>query len=247
MHTLRTRVVLFVSLAVVHLGSAAASSAATITVSAGGDLQAALNKAVPGDTILLQAGATFTGNFVLPKKNGDTFITVRSSAADATLPGTGVRISPTYAALLPKLRSPNTASAIQTATGAHHWRLMFLELLANSGGYGEIIRLGSSSETILANQPHHLLLDRLLIRGDSRMGSKRGIALNSADTSILNSHISNIKAQGVDSQAICGWNGPGPYLIENNFSKRRARTSCLAGPPRRSRDLCPPTSPSAET
>ena len=229
MHTLRTRVVLFVSLAVVHLGSAAASSAATITVSAGGDLQAALNKAVPGDTILLQAGATFTGNFVLPKKSGSTFITVRSSAADATLPGTGVRISPTYAALLPKLRSPNTASAIQTATGAHHWRLMFLELLANSGGYGEIIRLGSSSETILANQPHHLLLDRLLIRGDSRMGSKRGIALNSADTSILNSHISNIKAQGVDSQAIGGWNGPGPYLIGNNFLEATGENIMFGG------------------
>ena len=85
------------------LGSAA--SAATITVNAGGDLQAALNKAVPGDTILLQAGATFTGNFVLPKKSGSTFIIVRSSAATGSLPAAGVRMTSGYAALLPKIKS----------------------------------------------------------------------------------------------------------------------------------------------
>ena len=40
-----------------------------VTVNAGGDLQAAINNAQPGDTIVLQAGATFTGNFVLPDKS----------------------------------------------------------------------------------------------------------------------------------------------------------------------------------
>jgi hypothetical protein len=229
MHTLRTRTLLFVSTIVITASMSGTARAATITVNAGGDLQAALNKAVPGDTILLQAGATFTGNFVLPKKSGTTFITVRSSAANASLPAAGVRINSSYAALLPKIKSPNTNSALQTATGAHHWQLQFLELQANSGGYGEIIRLGSSSETAAANQPHHLLLDRLYIHGDSLLGSKRGIALNSADTSILNSQISNIKAQGMDSQAIAGWNGPGPYLIENNFLEASGENIMFGG------------------
>ena len=237
--------VLLASALSMTLGSAA--NAATITVNAGGDLQAALNKAVPGDTILLQAGATFTGNFVLPKKSGSTFIIVRSSAATGSLPAAGVRMTSGYAALLPKIKSPNTNPALQTATGAHHWQLQFLEFQANSGGYGEIIRLGSSSETVAANQPHHLLLDRLYIHGHSQFGSKRGIALNSADTSILNSQISNIKGQGIDTQAICGWNGPGPYLIENNFLEATERTSCSAAPILRSRDSCRQTSPSAAT
>ena len=134
-----------------------------------------------------------------------------------------------YAALLPKLKSANTNPALQTATGAHHWQLQFLEFQANSGGYGEIIRLGSSSETAVANQPHHLLLDRLYIHGHSQFGSKRGIALNSADTSILNSQISNIKGQGIDTQAICGWNGPGPYLIENNFLEASGENIMFGG------------------
>jgi hypothetical protein len=217
MHATRTCLLLFVSSVALSLASVVPAAAATITVNAGGDLQGALNKAVPGDTIVLQAGATFTGNFVLPKKSGTTFITVRSSAADSSLPASGVRISPSYASALPKLKSPNTAAALETATGAHHWRLLFLEFRANSGGSGDIIRLGSSSETVLSNQPHHLILDRVYIHGDPLLGTKRGIALNSADTSILNSYISDIKSLAADAQAICGWNGPGPYLIENNF------------------------------
>lgn len=203
--------------------------AATLSVAAGGDLQAALDKAVAGDTILLQAGATFSGNFVLPAKAGTTFITVRSSAADASLPAAGVRMTPAYASLLPKIKSPNTSSAIKAGAGSHHWRLQFLEFKANSGGYGEILRLGSSSETAAANQPHHLIVDRVYIHGDAKLGSKRGIALNSAEASILNSYISDIKAQGIDSQAIAGWNGPGPFLIENNYLEASGENMMLGG------------------
>jgi len=227
MHSLRTRVVLFVS--ILGLTVAASADAATITVNAGGDLQAALNSAQPGDTILLQAGATFSGNYTLPSKSGTTYITIRSSASDSSLPVAGARITPAYASLLPKLKSPNTSSALKTATGAHHWRLQFLEFQANSGGYGEIVRLGSSSETSAAYQPHHLVLDRVYIHGDSKLGSKRGIALNSGNTSIVNSYISDIKAAGIDAQAICGWNGPGPFLIENNYLEATGENVLFGG------------------
>ncbi len=81
--------------------AAGRANASTLTVNAGVDLQAALNKAQPGDTILLQAGATFTGTFVLPAKSGSgADITIRSSAADASLAGAGrphdagVRVAP---------------------------------------------------------------------------------------------------------------------------------------------------------
>ncbi|MGE5359790.1 MAG: hypothetical protein ACM3NQ_12305, partial [Bacteroidales bacterium] len=48
-------------------------AAATITVPAGGDLQAALDRAQPGDTVLLQPGATYTGNYVLGDKAAGGF------------------------------------------------------------------------------------------------------------------------------------------------------------------------------
>src|SRR6476646_10538926 len=50
-------------------------------VAAGGNLQAALDSAQPGDVILLQAGATFTGNYILPVKSGATMITVQTDIA----------------------------------------------------------------------------------------------------------------------------------------------------------------------
>src|SRR2546422_9331125 len=65
----------------------------TISVSSGGDLQGALNSAQPGDVIVLQAGAAYSGPFTLPNKSGSGWITVRSSA-DSSLPAPGTRVAP---------------------------------------------------------------------------------------------------------------------------------------------------------
>src|SRR5688572_5968075 len=43
------------------------------------DFQEALNRARPGDTLVLQAGAVYVGPFTLPVKTGEQFITVQSS------------------------------------------------------------------------------------------------------------------------------------------------------------------------
>jgi hypothetical protein len=213
--------------------SSGGSTGQTIVVNAGGNLQAALNAANPGDTIVLQAGATFVGNFVLPAKSGSStsYITVRSSASDGALPASTTRITPAYSGQLPKLRSPNTAPALATAAGAHHYRLQFLEFLANDQGRGDIIQLGdgSSQQNTLSEVPHHLMLDRVYIHGDASLGQKRGIALNSASTSILNSYISDIKTVGSDSQAIAGWNGPGPFVITNNYLEAAAENVMFGG------------------
>src|SRR4051812_46297879 len=45
---------------------------------AGTDLQALIDAAKPGDTIVLPAGSVYTGNFTLPKKTGDAVITITS-------------------------------------------------------------------------------------------------------------------------------------------------------------------------
>ena len=66
----RQRHTLIVSLWVVLLGGVGRPQTATITVPPNGDLQAALDTARPGDVILLQAGASYTGNFRLPAKSG---------------------------------------------------------------------------------------------------------------------------------------------------------------------------------
>ena len=55
------------------------------------------------------------------------------------------------------------------------------------------------------------VLDRVYIYGDPLVGQKRAIALNARDVTITNSTVRDIKTVGQDTQAIGGWNGPGPY------------------------------------
>ena len=56
----------------------------TRVVRRGENLQTALNAARAGDVLLLEAGAEFVGNFVLPVKSGDSPIVVRSTAYNRT-------------------------------------------------------------------------------------------------------------------------------------------------------------------
>jgi hypothetical protein len=217
------------SLAVFLLLTPAASRQLTaIRVADGGDLQKAINTARPGQTILLAAGARFAGNFVLPAIAGaETFITIRTDGA--TLPREGVRTGPEYAGQLAVIQSPNNEAALRTAPGAHHWRLENLEFRANADGNGNIIELGSDSQRTREDAGRALVLDRLLITGDSEAGQKRAIALNSGDTEIRNCYIAGIRGVGMDTQAIAGWAGPGPYLIENNYLEAAGENLMFGG------------------
>ena len=202
----------------------------TVNVPAGANLQEAIDRARPGDVLVLEAGATYVGNFVLPAKEGDQYITIRSAEGDG-LPRIGQRVLPLHAGRLAKLKSPNSDPALRTAPRAHHWRLQLLEFLPTQNSAGDIIRLGdgSAAQSDLAQVPHDLALDRCYVHGDPASGQKRGIALNSASTTITNSYVSDIKAVGQDTQAIAGWNGPGPYTIENNYLEGAGENFILGG------------------
>jgi hypothetical protein len=209
------RLAIVASVIAAGAGSASAQSASMISVGAGGDLQAALDQAQPGQMVQLQAGATFDGNFTLPKKTGSSYITVRTSTPDAQLPGINGRIDLTHEPLLATLRSVNASPALRTAAGAHHWRLIGLRFIAT--GAGDVVTLGDGLQRDRALVPTDLVLDRIMIRGDAAKGQKRGIALNSANTFVRNSYIGGIRLVGQETQAIACWNGPGPFVIENNY------------------------------
>jgi len=215
-------------------------SAATVVVPATGDLQAAIDNAKPGDIIELQPGATYTGHFTLPAKASSTdFITIRTSGPAAA--PDGGRIGPAHADMLAKLRSPDGGTVLATSPGAHHWRVMLVEVLA-TGARRDLITLGDGSRAQSAESqiPHDLVLDRVYVHGtDPAQGMRRAIALNSASTVITGSYIVDVKDAGADSQAICGWNGPGPFTITNNYIEAAAENILFGGADPAVRNLVP--------
>jgi hypothetical protein len=191
------------------------------SVPAGGDLQAALNAAQPGDTIILQAGATYTGNFTLPVKSGTAWIYVQSSAL-SSLPASGTRVAPAQSSVMPKIVSPNTAPAIATAAGAHNFRFTGIEITTtwastNATNYFLVYLEAPGGNTSLAQVPTDLVFDRCYIHGTPTGNIRRGILLNSARTAVVDSYLSDFHEVGADSQALAAWNGPGPFKIVNNY------------------------------
>jgi len=203
------------------------ASGGTLDVPAGGDLQMALNQATRGTTIRLAAGATYIGNFLLPAKSGTDYIVL--TTAGAVLPPSGTRIDPTYRGSLATIRSSNEFPALATMAGASYYRVQGVAFEANVGGGGDVIALGDHAQTSLSQVPHHLVLDRILITGDPAVGQKRGVAANAANITIVDSDIRDIKAVGQDSQAIAGWNTPGPILIRNNYLEAAGENIMFGG------------------
>src|SRR5581483_4205405 len=109
--------------------------------------------------------------------------------------------------------------------------IQLVEFAANKDGAGDIIQLGdgSTAQTTLAQVPSNLTLDRVYIHGDPAKGQKRGVALNASHVTISNSYVSDIKAIGQDSQAIGGWNGPGDYVIDNNYLEAAGENVMFGG------------------
>lgn len=197
-------------------------------VPAGGDLQQALSEARAGDRIILEPGATYVGNFVLPVHDGSEFVTLTTDPSASDLPAAGRRVTPAVAARLAKIQSPNNEPALRTAPRAHHWRVQLIEFPGARSSDVILLGNGDQSQRTLADVPSDLVIDRCYIHGDERT-QKRAIALNSGRTSIVGSYIAGIARDGQDSQAIAGWNGPGPYLIENNHLEGAAENFMLGG------------------
>ena len=210
----------------------------TIRVPVGGDLQAALRAAAPGDQIALQAGASFEGPFKLPRKSGAGWIVVKTDAPERALPPPGTRIDPSRAPAMPKLVAASD-SVIVAEEGAHHYRFVGLEIRPKEGAFlVNLVLLGASERTLEA-LPHHIVFDRCWLHGDPKRGARRGIAMNSRNTAVVDSWLSDFKEAGADSQAIASWNGDGPFAIMNSHLEAAGENVMFGGADPAIPDLVP--------
>lgn len=203
----------------------------------GEELRRMLGLAQSGDAIVLEAGAVFSGPFTLPEKPGSGWITIRTSA-EPKLPALGTRVDPSHASLMPKLESA-TESVISAAPGAHHYRLVGLEIRPKAGAFLYNLVAFGAFEKSLEALPHHIVVDRCYLHGEPRLGTRRGIALNGREIAVVDSYLSDFKEAGADSQAIAGWNGPGPFKIVNNTLEGAAENLLFGGADPAIRDLVP--------
>jgi hypothetical protein len=202
------------------------TTGATIGVPAGGDLQAALDAAQPGDAIVLEAGAVYRGPFRLPRKAGDQWITVTSSSAPE-LP-VGQRVAPSDAPRMAVLEG-GQPSVVMTEPGAHHYRLVGLEIRPAADTFMfNIVDVGSDAKDT-AEVPHHLIFDRCYLHGDRGLGSRRAVAMNGAYVAVVESYLADLKEVKNDSQAIAGWSGPGPFKIVNNYLEAAGENVMFGG------------------
>ncbi len=227
----------------------------TISVKAGGDLQSAVDHAGCGDTIALQAGATFsTLGLTLPAKSCDDehWIILRTSTPDASLPTEGTRMTPCYAGvaslpgrpafscgqpqrLLATITYTGASSGpIVFASGANHYRLIGLEITRAASNGNPVVALISPE---LHGSTDHIVLDRLYIHGTPRDETRRGVAASgSTNLAVQDSFISdfhcNVQGACSDSQAVSGGTGSlatGPIRIVNNFLEAAGENIIFGG------------------
>lgn len=189
--------------------------AADIFVPSGGDLQAALDAAQLGDTVTLQAGSVFTGNFIARPKTGTGRVTIQTSSTDLRS-RVGVRVGPADAPKMAAIVAPFTLAGIDFSFGGSHYKMIGIEVRPAPGVYTfDLIRIGTF-ETQLSQLPTDIEIDRCYIHGDPIVGGKRGIALNGIGVTVQNSYFEQFFDLFQETYAIGGWTGPGPYRIINN-------------------------------
>lgn len=225
----------------------------TLLVRAGEDPSQVLSNATCGDTIQLEAGATFS-SLVLPKKNCDDshWIIVRTSAPDSKLPAENTRLTPCYAGVAslpgrPALQCGSTENvlakiefngkggpgSILIASGANHYRFIGLEVTRTSTSAVVYNLIGPNKGTA-----DHLVFDRMWIHGTAHDETVRGIMLSHLQyVAVVDSYFSDFHCvaktgECLDSQAIAGGLGDdpmGPYKIVNNFLEAAAEPILMGG------------------
>ena len=186
------------------------------------DLQGYLDRAEPGDVIVLEAGATWTGNYTISARAGTGDIYVISSAL-ASLPE-GVRVGPADAANMPKITCLNAYDVtLQIAPEASNWRFCGIEIASDydlqTGVQYGILRVGWNSGDIFDLDPaDNIIFDRCLIHGTATGNNRDGVVVyHVSNFAIVDSYISDFHGVGYESHGIHLFSPTGPVEIRNNY------------------------------
>lgn len=181
--------------------------------------------ATTGIILSITAGETFTETVTLPVHT-NPWVIIQSSLT-SSLPA-GTRVQPRDTPKMAKVIAGGSGVAFQCATSASKYRLIGLEVTYTAFTFGPI-QVGALNETLDSQFPSFIYIDRCYIHPDPTAGGRRGIAMNGKSQAVIDSYVSDWKEVGSDSQAVGGWNGPGPYKIVNNYLEAAGENILFGG------------------
>ena len=192
------------------------SCAAVVTVSATDNLQTAINNAAGGTCLQLAAGATYVGNFVLPNRATQGFVTITTQGYTNQ---PGVRMTPTKARLLAKILSASYTEAIGTNPGAHGYIFRGVEVGATgaqqtTGGMNMLVRLTDQVQG--TNPPRDIQFQQTYVHGTPTMELRRTFRGDGQYLVLIDSWVDDAHSNNSDSQAWLGLNCAQYQLIQNN-------------------------------
>src|SRR5262249_28086691 len=145
---------------------------------------------------------------------------------------------PSHAPAMPKLVA-SSGPVIVTEPAAHHYRFVGIEFGPAQGTFlHDLVQLGLNHKKA-DDVPHHIIFYDCHLHKDPQKGTRRVVAMISGSTAVIDSYLSDFKEAGADSQAIAGWNGPGPFKIANSFLEAAGENLLFGGADPSIPDLVP--------
>lgn len=131
-----------------------------------------------------------------------------------------------------KVISPNADPALWVLPGVDGVSIQGIEA-THIGAIHDVVRIGStgSGQDATEEEPRNITLNNIWIHGLSDQESQRGVSANGKFITITNSRIDEIHGRGYDTQAICVWNGSGPFLITDNYLSGSGENVMFGGAP----------------
>jgi hypothetical protein len=190
------------------------------------EFQRALNGSNPGDIIMLDAGATYSGAFTAPAKANPQHKWIYIQGSE--LPAVNKRVDPARdAARMPKIVATGAAPAISVLPGASFYRFAGLEFFSTSTqgcGRDRTPRVNCFTYFLLDMPaesgkplPESITVDRCYMHGSDTQDIRAAVVANGTGVAVIDSYISDIHQSTSDSQAIRAYRTPGPIKVVNNF------------------------------
>lgn len=192
-----------------------------------------------------------------PAQDDTCYITIRSGVTSSgtivpttNYPAANVRIAPTQTGLATLTPSAVNSAAIRTVrvseTGSGcavapcvtaYWKLQWLNILGSSGtatsGGGTLVEFGSmnggaDAQDTRAKEPHHIIMDQVVMHGDPIIGHGRGLLVAARDSKVTNSWLYDFKSQN-EIQGIWAENFTQNVDIINNHIEGSGETVFTGG------------------